>query len=461
MPCVYRLARYLNLSRVHGVDSNPAMSFVGQTGHPSVADIHSLVNKKLNVEGKGGCYRPEFLELIDSSEQAICTDPHDRIYGVFGLLDSQDLPMQPDYNLTTDELSLIFTTGLIQTSRRLDVVSLANYAFGNTVKRHLPSWVPDYGLQVREGEISSLMPTPHFSAAADLGAEFSFRGLGILCTKSILCGEVLEISHSESDNLLASDDQEWVWEWLALAKANSKDDYPTGIPWRQTFFRTLIHDDSASRFRASGIQRKEDERTLYNRAEGFMTFMRFLALEKVKPFIANDANLQQESDEIPQSSDVLTLFDLETLQKEQKIGDEVVHWLCNSSTTGDEVKRKHLLELFCGKQGIPNALQWPFEEYACWNWSVNTDSFVRAMRVTTSGRALFVTRSGYMGLAPRWAKKGDFVCVLPGCGVPLLIRKMESDYVILGDTYVYGMMHGEVVEKSKRGEFQIQDLTFQ
>ncbi len=63
-------------------------------------------------------------------------------------------------------------------------------------------------------------------------------------------------------------------------------------------------------------------------------------------------------------------------------------------------------------------------------------------------RALFVTKAGYIGLAPWNAKVGDSVCVLAGGKTPYLLRAEGTEgaeqYSLVGETYVYGIMDGQV-----------------
>lgn len=76
----------------------------------------------------------------------------------------------------------------------------------------------------------------------------------------------------------------------------------------------------------------------------------------------------------------------------------------------------------------------------------------------TFTRSFFVTTDGFMGLGPRYTVAGDEVCILYGTQCPLVIRPTNNKgrYLIVGECYVYGVMHGEVLEKlpeSKIEEF--------
>ncbi|KAH8719515.1 heterokaryon incompatibility protein-domain-containing protein [Phaeosphaeriaceae sp. PMI808] len=59
-------------------------------------------------------------------------------------------------------------------------------------------------------------------------------------------------------------------------------------------------------------------------------------------------------------------------------------------------------------------------------------------------RALFVTSKGFIGLAPWNAQKGDAIVVLLGGCTPYILRPKKKQYTLVGETYVYGIMGGEL-----------------
>ncbi|TVY82619.1 Heterokaryon incompatibility protein 6 OR allele [Lachnellula suecica] len=56
----------------------------------------------------------------------------------------------------------------------------------------------------------------------------------------------------------------------------------------------------------------------------------------------------------------------------------------------------------------------------------------------------------FFGLAPEQAQKGDLVCILFGCTVPVILRELKPTgdvplYQVMGEAYVHGKMDGEAV----------------
>lgn len=74
-------------------------------------------------------------------------------------------------------------------------------------------------------------------------------------------------------------------------------------------------------------------------------------------------------------------------------------------------------------------------------------------------RRLMVTQEGRVGMAPRQAGKGDVICVLLGCSVPVVLRPYRGAedkdedlaglYEFIGECYVDGFMNGEALVLGK------------
>ena len=75
----------------------------------------------------------------------------------------------------------------------------------------------------------------------------------------------------------------------------------------------------------------------------------------------------------------------------------------------------------------------------------------------TRQRRLGVTASGYLALLPEYTQVGDFLCVLTGYPMPVVLRQVSSteaadkadklSYLFVGETYVHGWMDGEAFDR--------------
>ena len=62
-----------------------------------------------------------------------------------------------------------------------------------------------------------------------------------------------------------------------------------------------------------------------------------------------------------------------------------------------------------------------------------------------NGRRFFTTRRGYMGLGPSDIQIGDTVVVMLGGQVPFILRTQDDANILIGESYVHGIMNGEAL----------------
>ena len=86
------------------------------------------------------------------------------------------------------------------------------------------------------------------------------------------------------------------------------------------------------------------------------------------------------------------------------------------------------------------------------------ETAIEAIENNTMHRHLLISKKGYLGLGPIPTQKDDMICVLFGCSVPVLIRKVEDHHVLVGECYVHGIMNGEAVDMWKKGELVQQEF---
>ena len=61
-------------------------------------------------------------------------------------------------------------------------------------------------------------------------------------------------------------------------------------------------------------------------------------------------------------------------------------------------------------------------------------------------RKAFISSTGYLGLGLSTIKNGDVICILYGPHTAFILRETTgSQYRLIGDAFVYGMMCGEVI----------------
>ena len=71
---------------------------------------------------------------------------------------------------------------------------------------------------------------------------------------------------------------------------------------------------------------------------------------------------------------------------------------------------------------------------------------IPGLKETVANRTLFETSLGYIGMGSDRIQAGDFVCVIAGAQLPLMLRdsnQTESVFEFCGEAYVHGIMDGE------------------
>jgi hypothetical protein len=80
--------------------------------------------------------------------------------------------------------------------------------------------------------------------------------------------------------------------------------------------------------------------------------------------------------------------------------------------------------------------------------SFSEREFDRLRLIFSSSRRIFRTRENYLGNGPRSIRPGDQVWILAGTKIPSVLRPQENGkYVLVGDSYAHGIMHGEAFER--------------
>lgn len=182
-------------------------------------------------------------------------------------------------------------------------------------------------------------------------------------------------------------------------------------PYSSILFRTLIFD-------------RDDSGCLVDRSRWHWIFYQLLgeaALYHHRP---------TTSPARPQSSIQSFFLLLYRLYKDFKLQEDL---------TVDEVVRKEFMATY--QADVPDV-----------SLSEATEARNTVMNAVV-GRRLALTGEGHVGLVPACTVVGDAVVVLHGCPVPVVMRKLEEKWEIVGTCYVHGIMEGEVVQGSKEGRY--------
>jgi hypothetical protein len=74
-------------------------------------------------------------------------------------------------------------------------------------------------------------------------------------------------------------------------------------------------------------------------------------------------------------------------------------------------------------------------------------------------RRFAITESGRFGLVDGLAELNDVCCICPGMQVPLILRPREDGrYGLVGNSYIQGVMAGEVMEQLEKGKVKLENI---
>jgi hypothetical protein len=77
--------------------------------------------------------------------------------------------------------------------------------------------------------------------------------------------------------------------------------------------------------------------------------------------------------------------------------------------------------------------------------ALKEDQFLRRWILVNEGRRIAITYDGKFALVPEHVEMNDIICVLLGCSVPVVLRKIEDHYLFIGECFVSAVMQGELV----------------
>ncbi|KAK4158746.1 heterokaryon incompatibility protein-domain-containing protein [Cladorrhinum sp. PSN259] len=364
------------------------------------------------------------LALVGRCMSYQATDPRDKIFGLLGVATDAPALIRPDYKSSVNEVYRSFTRAAIEREKRLEVIREAGFGHPRTSQDlELPSWVPDWSGQ-REGRPRGLRS--HYRAGITGGNPRSvtrFRGNSeSFWAIGTTCGRVSDLQSGElfSDGL----------SWISFIQDDLRRTYRTGIPTLQAFFRIILLDTDWEDKRLNS-----EAKSFFDLAAAFLYALGILNYRESR--------------------------ERDGAYKIGERGDEPDYLYCMMRWLGQNRGGRTdqtILEPFLGAVGSTSTIVWPAESdpERGTNFFMNFTTMVNGKMVH---RCIFKTRNGYMGVGPVRMEKGDIVVVLLGCSVPVLLRKVNGGYILIGECFVLGLMDGEAIDNLRSGEAELKKFT--
>jgi hypothetical protein len=100
------------------------------------------------------------------------------------------------------------------------------------------------------------------------------------------------------------------------------------------------------------------------------------------------------------------------------------------------------------------------EELAAISAGGHPASYFSLARNFSHNRSFVITATGCIGITPLGTQEEDTIAVIFGGGVPYVIRKHDESFLFVGESYIYGFMSGEAVQRWREGKLEEEVLEF-
>lgn len=381
-------------------------------------------------------------DLMIATQGFQATDPRDHIYGLLSLFppDIHQL-VQPDYTKSTTSVFVDFA--LVTYARQFWMISQAGIGHIHSRRKQtgcsdMPTWVPSYRGQFVDGNSADIHHTAgsyQFIAGGSQPSRWSLVPQTLtLRVAGVRADKVRAVSAPES-TIRAR-----VVIWACYTTETRIGEHPCGN-WRRAFYQTLLLDSDRENTASENAQTGEQ----FLRNWGEMSFKdQYLSLMQhaFKSVTEQDCRSQFEKK-----------VSAHTLREEHKYwGEKNVSVQERDLREGKELRPSFNPILTSSESD---------EEVRKLVNMLKSNEFVTHLDQRTRERSFVMTDNGYMGLAPVGAQVGDEVAVLLGCPVPLVLRRREDKFQVVGDTYIYGLMEGQAFERTGAASARVEDLTLE
>ncbi|KAK0666971.1 heterokaryon incompatibility protein-domain-containing protein [Cercophora samala] len=441
-------------------------------------------------------------EMLEESWGFDSTDPRDKVYALIGLLPHDDAVIVPDYNATIAQVYTGAVKAILEKKGSLSLISFTGS--GDRVHRvpaiiDLPSWAPD----LRRGVFAQttwLRPKNHrASGSTKANATFS-PDQRTLITDAVIAGRLCVVDEGygeEDDGWLRG---EKLGRWLYIILQNrlhlQRTASATGDS-SDAFFRAI----SYSYFEADPVLDAQHNPPFIRKRNvsrlGFMAYVGYL--DRFQDCVAWRLRCQRRGKPSP----LYHIQGLSALRRDQSnaavqvapehlmmpgplrpqcLNRKAMHspppqpqWhdFANfrrffelfdnassalSSTTSPSVGALEYLMASFGPAIRPNVPSLLLSSTTDWPPEIEKQirpvvadwvrQFVETFSQTSSNRSLLITNTGYVGLRPQASKKGDLVCVVKGCSLPIIATEhvLGDGWEVVGQAYVSDWMFGENLE---------------
>lgn len=360
---------------------------------------------------------PSLHNILLHHRSFLATDARDKVFGLLSLADQDDVKttgVWPNYRLSMQELYKNITLSLLKRSdlSAFNASGVNENINGNATEMTLPSWISDWSVFDPSAPLNSIESLEHGDQSSYTNAsalQFNAAGTSIsspafnhpqnlLGLEGILIDQVETVGtlcrtrylrrYSHMFQLFAQchDILSQLKDWEQIAGARSLGRYLNGEKRRDAFWYTIC----AGRVPKGITSARKDPRFKY-----------YKIIRSLRVFVKLTIRLFPRSE---------------------------------SDTWSNRF--------------FYSAYKAAWRAFGLTPAKIQRIGFPPESRLSNY-RRIIRTKKGYIALAPRYAKKGDWIGVFKGGKMPLVVRQDGEQWVLIGESYVRGIMNGEAWDEGK------------
>ncbi|KAI4282890.1 MAG: hypothetical protein L6R38_002584 [Xanthoria sp. 2 TBL-2021] len=341
------------------------------------------------------------LDLLLQHRQCGASDSRDKVFALCGLANdtgSNRLDVKPDYRRNKVEVYTDVAKSILLRSGDLDLLSVPRHSTASTVI-DLPSWAPDWSLPQKQTSFSARDISGNrlfqFKATRDTKADPKFSvDDTLLSVKGMFIDQVISVGslhETDTESMFLTKipkEQIIINNWERVSGARSWAPYLNGEKMVDVFWQTLIGGCAPTEYNELRDQFLDINRTIKR-----FRMLHYMGLQNYrKTYLA-------------------------------------ASWVMLANS------------------GMSDAFHMRFSSPLTGGYA--TRIFATRMAMAVTQRRIVKTRKGYVGLAAGDTAVDDSVALVQGGQVPLVLRKVDYHWQLVGDTYVHGIMNGEAFDENK------------
>ncbi|KEY74542.1 hypothetical protein S7711_07148 [Stachybotrys chartarum IBT 7711] len=214
-----------------------------QDHYRTIVELDDLRHKWQNILENQAPFRINLRELLWQFRSRDTTDPKDKVYALFPLVNDwgDEAPMETNYKVEVQQLYRAVVEKVLATDKSLLI--LMGSTEKNTALRHLPSWIPDWTAKTSQFESERLERAILFNASRGTKANAQLIAPSTLKVEGVL----FDVITTTSEMMVYGDDDETLdvfrsWYNLLCDQRPVTSTYATKESPMTAYWRTLCMD---------------------------------------------------------------------------------------------------------------------------------------------------------------------------------------------------------------------------